>query len=68
MADKELELRIIVDFLRYKYTKEGFPIVNESMLIEEANLYLFSKSAKFKPCGEGDNICNCKNESECGYK
>ena len=22
----------------------------------------------FKPCGEGENICNCKKESECGYK
>lgn len=22
---------------------------------------------EFKPCGEGDNICNCKNASECGY-
>lgn len=21
----------------------------------------------FKPCGEVDNICNCKNEKECGY-
>lgn len=22
---------------------------------------------QFTPCGEGDNICNCKKESECGY-
>ena len=22
---------------------------------------------KFKPCGEGDNICNCKSADECGY-
>lgn len=21
----------------------------------------------FKPCGEGDNICSCKSEKECGY-
>jgi len=21
----------------------------------------------WKPCGEGENICNCKKESECGY-
>jgi len=21
----------------------------------------------FKRCGEGDNTCNCKTESECGY-
>ena len=66
MAEKT-ELKIIIDFLRYKYTKDGFPVVNESMLIEEANLYLSFKKSKFKPCGQGDNICNCKKESECGY-
>lgn len=22
---------------------------------------------EFKPCGEGDNICSCKSERECGY-
>lgn len=22
---------------------------------------------RWKPCGEGDNICNCKQASECGY-
>ena len=21
----------------------------------------------WKPCGEGENICNCKKASECGY-
>lgn len=21
----------------------------------------------FRLCGEGDNICNCKSKSECGY-
>ena len=25
------------------------------------------KTKKFKPCGEGDNICNCKSADECGY-
>lgn len=23
--------------------------------------------SNFKPCGEGENICNCKTSSECGY-
>lgn len=27
-----------------------------------------SGSLPFKPCGEGDNICNCKSADECGYK
>lgn len=22
---------------------------------------------EFKPCGEGDNTCSCKDETECGY-
>ena len=22
---------------------------------------------RWKPCGEGENICNCKKASECGY-
>ena len=22
---------------------------------------------RWQPCGEGENICNCKNASECGY-
>lgn len=22
----------------------------------------------FKRCGEGENVCNCNNEMECGYK
>ena len=25
------------------------------------------KTKKFIPCGEGDNICNCKSADECGY-
>jgi len=25
------------------------------------------KKTIWKPCGEGENICNCKNENECGY-
>lgn len=25
------------------------------------------KVKKFIPCGEGENICNCKKQSECGY-
>lgn len=23
---------------------------------------------QFKPCGSGDNICNCTQADECGYK
>lgn len=26
-----------------------------------------SGSLPFKKCGEGDNVCNCKNADECGY-
>lgn len=26
------------------------------------------RSAPFQKCGQGDNVCNCKNENECGYK
>lgn len=22
---------------------------------------------RFLPCGQGENICNCKSEKECGY-
>ena len=25
------------------------------------------RKAPFIPCGEGENICNCKNAKECGY-
>lgn len=25
------------------------------------------ETESFKPCGQGDNTCNCKNASECGY-
>ena len=25
------------------------------------------KRKRWKPCGEGVNICNCKKASECGY-
>lgn len=25
------------------------------------------ENKEWKPCGDGDNICNCKKSSECGY-
>ena len=33
-------------------------------LLEE---YAAQKEQRWKPCGEGVNICNCKQASECGY-
>ena len=37
-------------------------------LTEQCNIANVVVNEKgFKPCGEGDNICNCKDASECGY-
>jgi len=38
---------------------------NSNVIAEFVKDYL--KPKEFKPCGEGENICNCKDESECGY-
>ena len=41
-----------------KYHKEQ--LLLHGVVVNEAE-------KEFKPCGEGDNICNCKVASECGY-
>lgn len=34
---------------------------------KESSPQTLEPKEEFKPCGEGDNICNCKSAKECGY-
>lgn len=40
-----------------KKQKLKTPLTNSDVSVPE----------RWKPCGEGENICNCKKASECGY-
>jgi len=45
-----------------KFHKESYIIgATEQSIISEI------KSKEFKKCGIGDNVCNCKEEKDCGY-
>lgn len=46
-----------------RFVKVGEKMQSEEEYVQER----LSGSLPFKKCGEGDNVCNCKNANECGY-
>ena len=59
-----------LNFVGCEIDKEYFDAMQKRYKEVTAQTKLFpelSEEEKFIPCGEGENICNCKNKNECGY-
>lgn len=64
VIDRQLgHLKLKVSYYKWQNKENMIKLTQERINeLEKAREML-----EWKPCGEGENICNCKNESECGY-
>lgn len=71
---KVIDTDVIQDILDNNYA--FYKGVNEAelssceeivQLFTEQSIISEIKSKEFKKCGIGDNVCNCKEEKDCGY-